>query len=168
MKAKRIIAIVLAIYGLVFWPLPAHATPITIQIEAVVDSVQDHGNYLEGQINPGDVITGWYTYESTTPDSNPTNPIVGDYYHYSPPSGVSLTVGSFEFKTDPTNIYFHIGVENHEPSGNDSYWFSSNNNVPLSNGTLVDGITWQLDDPTGNALSSDALPTTAPFLEDWQ
>ena len=148
--------------------LPAKGFPVTIYIEAVVDTVDDSGNYLEGKISPGSLITGYYIYESTTPDSSPLDPVVGHYYHYSPPAGISLTVGGFDFKTNPTNVNFLIGVGNNGPSGNDIYWFTSYNNVPLSNGTLVDSIVWQLDDPTGNALSSDALPTTPPVLDDWQ
>ena len=43
----------------------------------------------------------------------------------------------------------------------------SNNNLPVYDDVYVDEIDWTLDDYTGNALSSDALPTTAPVLEDW-
>jgi hypothetical protein len=166
MKAGKIIPIVLAVCGLVFWPLPANATLITIQIEAVVDSVQDYGNYLEGQINPGDIITGYYIYESTTPDSNPSLD-VGDYEHYISPFGIFLSVSGFDFETDPTNVDFFVEVVNNYPSG-DYYLVGSSDNLSLSNGTLVDRISWQLDDYTGYALSSDALPTTPPALDDWQ
>jgi len=145
--------------------LPAQATLITIQIEAVVDSVEDDDNYLEGQINPGDIITGYYTYESTTSDTNPSV-YVGDYEHYISPCGIFLSVGGFEFETDLTNVDFVLEVVNDYPSG-DSYLVRSYNNLPLTNGTLVDHISWQLDDSTGTALSSDALPITPPILEDW-
>jgi len=153
-------------FGLFFWPSLAKATLITIEIEGMVDSVRDEGNYLEGEIMPGDIIAGFYTYESTTPDSSPLDPVVGHYYHYSPPAGVSLTLGSFNFKTDPANVDFLVGVGNDGPS--DIYWFISYNNIPLSNGTLVESIWWQLNDNTGSALSSDALPTIPPTLYRWQ
>jgi len=168
MKAERIIKIVVVLCGLVFWPLPAEGTPITIEIEAIVDSVDDDYGYLEGKINPGDLITGFYIYESTTPDSSPLDPIVGHYWHYAPPAGISLTVSGFEFKTDPTNINFLVGIVNDNPSGHDIYWIHSYNNLDLSNGISVDSISWQLNDPTGSVFSSDALPTTAPVLDDWQ
>jgi hypothetical protein len=63
---------------------PVDGYPVTIYIEAVVDSVQDSGNYLEGKISPGNLITGYYTYESTTPDSEPL-PTHGRYEHSTPP-----------------------------------------------------------------------------------
>jgi hypothetical protein len=153
------------ICALSFWTLPVQASLVTIQITAEVDSVYDAGNYLEGKIKPGDLITGFYTYEFTTPDSNPST-IVGHYWHYSPPAGISLTVGGLNFKTDPANVNFLVGVGNNDPS--DIYWLVSYNNLALSNGTSVDTIGWQLEDPTGTVFSSDELPTTAPVLEDWQ
>jgi hypothetical protein len=155
-----------AVFVLCLWSAPVKATLITIEIEGVVDSVRDTGNYLEGKIKTGDIITGFYTYESTTPDSSPLDPVVGHYYHYNPPAGISLTVGGLNFKTDPANINFLVGVGNDGPS--DIYWLVSYNNLALSNGTSVYSISWQLNDPTGSVFSSDALPTTAPVLDDWQ
>jgi hypothetical protein len=149
-----------------FFASKAQAELIIINITATVDRVDDFGNYLEGKIHVGDTITGSYTYESTTLDSNPSSQ-VGDYEHYTSPYGASLTVGGFEFRTNPSNVDFVVEVVNDYPSG-DNYAFRSYNNVPLFNGTLVDGIGWQLDDYTATALSSDALPATAPILSQWQ
>ena len=154
--------------GLVFWPVLARAALVTIEIEAAVDSVLDEGNYLEGKIEAGDIITGFYVYESTTPDSSPLDPVQGNYWHYAAPAGIALTVGGFNFMTDPFSIAFHVAVRNNSLSGDDSYWLASDNNLPLSNGTQVDEILWSLRDPSGTALSSDALSTSAPVLEDWQ
>jgi len=155
--------------GLIFRPTPTEAALITIEIEAVVDSVQDEGNYLEGKIGVGDIITGFYVYESTTPDSSPLDPVQGNYWDYDAPAGIALTVGGFNFMTDPFNVAFHVAIRNDIPTGRgDVYSIGSSNNLPLSNGTPVESIWWQLNDYTGAALSSDALPTKFPFLGDWQ
>ncbi len=146
---------------------PAQAALITIEIEAIVDSVDDKDNYLEGQISPGDTITGFYIYDTDTPDTSPYS-YIGHYQHYDAPAGISLSVGGFDFRTNPENIDFLVGIVNDGTSGDDGYWLVSYNNLPLSNGTLVDSIVWQLNDPTGSAISSAALPTSAPVLEDWQ
>jgi len=151
--------------GLNLWPTAARATLITIDIEAVVDSVSDEGNYLEGKIQVGDTITGFYVYESTTPDSSPLDPVQGNYWHYAPPAGIALTVGGLNFMTDPFNIAFHVAIRNNIPE--DTYALVSFNNLPLSNGTQVDSIWWQLKDNTGSAFSSDALPTITPILDQW-
>jgi len=156
--------------GLVFWLAPAEGALVTIEIEAVVDSVEDRGpgdGYLEGKIEAGDIITGFYVYESTTPDSSPLDSVQGNYWHYAPPAGIALTVGGFNFMTDPFNVAFHLAVRNNSP-GDDSYWLASENNLPLSNGILVDGIVWQLNDSIGSPFVSDALLPTAPVLTDWQ
>jgi len=163
MKVKKILTIMVVCFcGLIFWPGAAQAALITIDIEAVVDSVMDEGNYLEGKIKAGDIITGFYTYDSSA------TRLPGDRYEfYSAASGVVLSVGGFDFKTDASSVYFEMGIGN-DLSWGDTYFFISFNNVPLFNGAPVDYISWQLDDLTGNALASDALPITSPVLEDWQ
>ena len=45
---------------------PAQAELIIIAVEATVDTVDDQVGHLEGNISPGDTISGYYTYESTT------------------------------------------------------------------------------------------------------
>jgi hypothetical protein len=169
MKRGTMLLIAAGVCSLAFQGQRADATLITISIEAEVDYVEDLGNYLEGRINPGDIITGTYTYESTTPDTNPSA-YVGDYEHFAPPAGVSLSVGGFDFMTDPMNVDFLVAITNDGISGglHDSYWICSYNNLPLSNGASVDEITWALRDPTASALSSDALPITPPVLDNWQ
>ena len=147
---------------------PAQATLITIAIEAEIDYVSDPHNFFGGNINVGDIIKGSYSFESTTPDSSPIDPIQGNYWHYAPPAGIELNIDGFNFMTDPFNTAFRIVIRNNTPSGNDIYGFESSNNLPLSNGTQVDYISWSLKDNTGSAVSSDALPTAFPFLGDWQ
>jgi hypothetical protein len=170
MKRKRKITTlgVCILFGLILWPLGAQAALITIQIEAVVDSVDDPFGYLEGNITPGDIITGSYTYDLSTPDTNPSLH-VGDYEHWAPPGGISLTVGGFEFKSDPGNLDFLIEIIDDSSSGglHDSYILGSYGNLPLADGTFVGGIWWYLKDSTASALSSIALPINAPVLDDW-
>jgi hypothetical protein len=146
----------------------AQAELIQISLTATVGLVQDPGNHLEGKITNGSTITGYYTYESATLDSNPSS-TVGEYWHYSSPAGVSLSLGGFEFKTDSDSVNFHIGISNHNPGGGDDiYSLYSYNNIPLSNGATVNSIAWQLNDLTGSVFSSDALPVSAPILNQWQ
>jgi hypothetical protein len=146
----------------------AQAELITIAITGVVDGFGDNGNYLEGKVHVGDAITGTYTYESTIPDSDPyDDPAVGFYCNYGSPCGVSLTVDGFNFKTDPANTKFLIEIDNNN-SGIDGYLIRSYNNLAISNGSPVETISWELQDNTCTAFSSDALPTTAPILSQWQ
>jgi len=166
MNCGIILPFVVIICALSFSARPAHSILITIEITAEVDSVDDPSGYLEGNISVGDTITGTYTYESTTLDTNPS-PYVGAYEHFASPAGIFLSVGGFDFTTDPTNVDFLVEVVNNYPSG-DYYLVRSYNNLALSNGTLVDHISWQLDDSTATALSNIDLPTSPPILDDWQ
>ena len=167
---KKLFGTMLLLALCLFAATAAQATPITINITATVSYMDDVLNQLNGQIHVGSTITGSYTYESTTLDSIPDDPVVGHYRHYSQPYGVSLTVGGFNFETNPNSVNFLMGIGNVNPGGGaDGYWFYSYNNLPLSNGVAVDSIGWQITDNTGTVFSSDALPTTAPIpLTQWQ
>ncbi|MHC4333591.1 MAG: PEP-CTERM sorting domain-containing protein [Planctomycetota bacterium] len=169
MKRGTMLLITAGVCSLAFQSQRADATLITIAIEAEVDYVEDLGNYLEGRINPGDIITGTYTYESTTPDTNPLSQ-VADYSHYTPPHGISLSLSGFTFVTDPDNINFTIEIINDYTSGglHDSYGVLSDINLALSNGTPVGHISWWLRDNSATAISTTNLPTTAPILGQWQ
>ena len=140
---------------------------ITIKIDAQVTSVYDPNNNLGGAIQVNDSITGKYTYDSGTPDSDP-DPNIGHYGYNSSTFGIELEAGGFVFETDPSNVDFRISIiDNISYTNWDLYSVSSFNNSQLSNGLLVNEIGWALINTTGNALSSDALPNTAPVLSDW-
>jgi hypothetical protein len=142
--------------------------PISINFTAEVWDVDDDFNHLGGAISVGDTITGSYTYDAATPDSNP-DPTVGRYLYTSPPYGIRVDAGGFVFQTDPSNVDFEIEILNDRDSpARDYYVVTGRHGLPLSNGASVDSIQWQLDDPTATALSSDALPTVPPTLADWE
>jgi len=139
---------------------------IEINITAEITGVDDPDGLLNGQLSVGSIISGSYIYDSDTPDSSPA-PDYGRYLHYSPPYGISLSGGGFTFQTDPDNVEFLVGIANGYIGIEDGYLLRSYNNLPLYDNVSVGHISWQLDDSTGTALSSTALPTTPPVLEDW-
>jgi len=166
MKRAILCGVGVLLFVLVLITSRAQAYPVTIYIEAEVYSVGDSGNYLEGKINVGDIITGCYTYESTTVDTNPL-PDGADYWHYSAPYGIFLSAGGFSFSNDFSNVNFLVEILN-DNQGLDAYVLHSYKNLNLLNGAIVEHISRQLSDSTGTALSSDALPLNAPVLSDWK
>ena len=142
---------------------------ITIKIVAHVAYVDDRYNLLGGVIKVNDTITGKYTYDSGTPDTN-TISTVGDYWHTSSSCGIELEAGGLIFKTNPGNVNFLIEIcdDHGSPTPRDNYLVRSYNNLQCTNGMLVDHIAWQLDDDSCTALASPSLPTTAPVLTDWE
>jgi hypothetical protein len=147
-------------------PGKASAYPITIDIEAVVRDFNDFGGLLGGSIGVGSLITGSYTYESTTQDNNDF-PGVSDYWHSESPYGITLNSGGLTFATDPDSVRFLVEIVNDHYAGSDNYLLRSYKNLDLPGGIKVDHISWQLDDPGMTALSSDDLPLGAPILSDW-
>ncbi len=167
MKTKGILVILLvAMCGVVFWPQVVQGKLVTIEIEAVVDDVSDPHNLLGGTVEVSDTITGWYTYDTSTADSNPLENYAA-YWYYSPPCAISLAVGGLDFTTNPNDVNYRIAISNGYQS-RDTYSLRSINNLPLPNGTLVEDIYWLLEDSTEAAVSTDALSTSPPVLDDWQ
>ena len=152
-KMKTGVSILLAV-------LLVCATANAYLIQIGVEGIVTGGAGLN--IHVGDAITGYYTYESTTLDSDP-EPTGGLYLNYGLPYGISLSIGGFTFQTNPNNV--DIGIIN-EP-GWDGYSVSSEYLLPLSNGTTVNVVYWHLNNDTGTALDSDLLPLTLPVLSKW-
>ena len=144
---------------------------IHIKIVAKVTEVSDSYNLLGGAIHLNDTITGKYIYDLGAPDVDP-NEQIGFYMFTSSPCGIEVNAGGFIFKTNSSNVQFDICIYNDfDYYGNppfDLYSLYSIKNLPLSNGMLVNSISWELDDATATALSSTDLPTTAPVLSDWE
>jgi len=173
MVSRFILIIVSWVAMLSFCPSLAEAKLVPIAFTGEIRHVADRFNFLEGRISVGDMITGIYIYDSSTPDSDPAK-YAGLYKHNTAPCGVMLTVGGFVFMTDPSNVDFVVRIGNDSPAAYgpaDGYAFASINNLPLSNGVSgvsVDIISLSLPDSYGKALSSDELPTSAPILTDWE
>jgi len=140
---------------------------IEIKIDAKVRILDDPYNLLDGVIKVNDTISGKYIYDSGMPDSNP-DPKLGSYNFISASCGIELNAGGFVFKTNPSNVNFHIVIENDYPDivypMIDEYDVNSYNNLQLSNGMLVDDIQCYLRDANHTIFSNDSLPTHAPDL----
>ena len=155
--------------GLVWNPTSASCARVKIEISATVTLVDDADNLLNNAVAPGDIVTGIYTYDSFAVDSNPLIE-VADYRYTTAPNGIRLHVNGLNFATDPADVDFLLEVINNSQSSDNYLVISYNNLFPVSaRGQFVmNTIDWQLDDPTQTALSSTALPRTAPILADWQ
>ena len=165
MKARvfTILAVVM-----LFGACPAQAELITIQISGEITDVTTLNvpSSLAENINVGDTFIGTYTYDSATPDSEP-DPQIGEYLHDSP-YGIVISVSGYEFKTT-SNHTDQFVIEIHDnivDPIHDGYHLISLANIDLDDLPSYK-IEWTLADSTCTALSSTALPNTAPILNDW-
>ena len=144
----------------------AKPTAVTVNLTAVVDIVDNPNGLTLGDIAPGDVITGSYTYNPQAKDADPSVE-AGFYPHTQQPYGIQLDMGSFSVQTDPANVDFQITITNNL-NGSDNYQVTSFNNIGTEPGPGVQTISWHLTDPTQSALSNAALKKTPPVLSSWQ
>jgi len=166
MRRAKIVTVFLVVLALGVSNL--RGAVIEISITAEITGIDDRDGLLEGKISVGHIMTGSYIYDSATPDSQSATE-VGDYWHHSSPYGIYLSGGGFSFQTDPDSVNLLVEIVNNHTAGGlyDAYGVVSYANLLLSNGAPVDTIEFYLEDSFADALSSDALPTAAPFLEDW-
>lgn len=176
MNTKKIMTAIVLLFSLLAFQPSINAEIVRIDITAIVDSVTDPGNYLEGKIQKNSLITGYYIYDSSTPDASPSNPIAGHYYYSTPPFGIFLYASDFVFQTNLSNVNFEIGIYNNDMGGGpyggdytlDVYHIVSHNNIFLPNNMPIYSINWQIYDSYGNALQNDSLPIVAPNVRDYQ
>jgi hypothetical protein len=161
------IGVSLLVAGLLAPLSTAAAKPksVTINLTAVVDRVDNADGVPLGNIEPGATITGSYTYNPETKDTDQSRES-GAYQHNQPPYGIQLNMGSFSVVPEPGGVDFQIGIRN--DSSSDSYSVTSFNNFTPGGGPQVDIISWGLGDSTGTALSNDQLQKKAPVLSSWQ
>ncbi len=156
---------VLGLLAFLFLSLPAisYGQLITIQISGKVTYL--HEDFLG--INLGDPIVGIYTYDSSVSDLDTANPNFGEYRNLNSLTGISVNIGSYNFRTNPDNAQFIIKILN-SPSY-DYYSVLSRVNSPLASyGRQVYEISWLLKDSTGTAISNDTLPMVPPNLLNFQ
>ena len=142
-----------------------NATIVTIGITGEITYV-GRGEWPNENFKVGDIITGSYTYDTDTPDQNPS-PTIGHYQYSTVPYGIILQTDNFVFKPDPDHVDFLITILN-DNSGRDCYCLLNYGTILLPDNIHIGTIGWQLDDYSGTALDTDALPTTLPSLENWQ
>jgi hypothetical protein len=148
--------------------LSAPSSSVTIAFTAQVAEVSVFGGTLCVPVAPGDTITGTYTYDLSAPDSNEVA-TVGHYEYSAPPNGITVNVGGDVTQTDPANVQFMVELVDNLPGGNaDTYLLRSTANTAFTCGTQVGEIAWQIDDSTGRALKSTALPKDPPKIKDFQ
>jgi hypothetical protein len=147
----------------------AQAVPITIQISGNITALAGTGREsVPDTIHTGVSFTGTYTYESSTVAST-INGGVGHHIHNAP-YGISLSLGGYTFATAPNHVgQFDMWIVNDAPENglHDLYLVRSYGNISTPSVDFTSSIEWNLWDYTHTALSSDALPTTAPVLTDW-
>jgi hypothetical protein len=165
MDSRRMKSIALISSAAILSISPIFAEPVTISFEATVDYIEDTNGALNGKLNPGSTITGKYTYDPAQTDSNPS-PEVGDYEFDASPFGITLNLANTIVGTAPNGNFLIETVNDY--NGTDNFLLRSYENTSSDKALAINHISWQLDDPTMTALSSDALPSSPPNLANFQ
>ncbi len=146
--------------ALCVWSSAANAAPITVAFDGVISS---QGSFVDdsGTFAPGDPISGFWTFDSATPDGDPA-PSRGEYAQSGAPA-FQIDIGAHTFNANTATVQ----ILNDHALGIgtiDAYDVLS---APASStlpGLVVQQMQITLRDTAAplDAVTSDALPLTAP------
>ncbi|WP_455220622.1 hypothetical protein [Kaarinaea lacus] len=144
---------------------PTDPSLVTFDLSATVREVYDYDNVLGNALNPGDAISGNYTFNLNTPDMDPY-PDFGRYEHV-PGSGVygfDINVVNINIKTNTNLDTFAINIEDN-PTGPDSYSVDQfGSPIPFINNSTLDYLNILLWDNSGGMQSTTALTNEPPYI----
>jgi hypothetical protein len=141
--------------------MPASAIPLTFRYTGTVDLIQ---GFNSPPFAIGDTFTYTFTFNSETPDRDP-HPSMGRY-----PGLImnSMQVGSYSAYTGPPRFYYYYPITvGHDAFGTAVYMWYFTQSVDNLIGDAIEGLPldefiFRMDDDTGTAISSDALPLLPP------
>ncbi len=139
---------------LVAWlPASASAAPVTFNFNGAATFVNP---YLSSQYAIGNSLTGSLTFDSALVDTDAST----THGLYAPLSSLTFTLNGNVHTFVSGTGFDKIEVQNGTPGNPDQLVFSVDIAGPTVNGFEPFFLTLTLADPTGLALSSDALPTS--------
>jgi len=148
---------------------PATATIINIEVTGTVDSIETAGFLLDGSVGNGTTLTGFFTYDTETPDQEPSE-YNGLYYIIS----VSMTIGNYTFTDNPLSSedarFLVTTVDPGYSVGSSESFFDGiiiENTVPKTYNDIIWSYTslgiMNLSTSSNEYILSDALPDLDSF-----
>jgi hypothetical protein len=136
---------------------PALAASITFSFTGVVSDVSPSLFTSGGNFNANQTLSGSYTFNSMTSDSNPS-PNIGQYNNAI--TALTVNVGSYSATLGSSGANF-ITIRN---QSSDQYLLRAPLTGPLANGFSPIQFCIALVDPSGTVFVNSALPTSPPSL----
>ena len=151
--------IIIGITFLLPFTTAVRAGPVTWEFAGEITFVRDDDNFLGGAVSVGTPFSGLFTFESTTPDSDPDEPRRGRYGDAI--TVISGQVGGLGF-LNPAGAINFVEIKD---------GFSSPSLDSLLASSKVEFLTEPLDfsiillDNTGTVFPNDFLPLSPPELD---
>jgi len=133
------------------------AGPVTFEFAGEITFITDDENLLGGAVTVGSPFSGLYTFESTTPDSDPDEPRRGLYNDAITFVSGEIAGIAFSGPLAPTDF---VDVLDFPNTSFDHYLVYAE--VELLSTALDFKV--RLGDQSGTAFHNDSLPATAPSL----
>lgn len=163
----------------VLFSITVEAVPVTFKFQGIVSSIPNWGwiavdPILSGEFSTGDIITGTYTFESTSPDTLPADPNHGYYF---PILGFNVIVGGYHVTATGGN-FIEVGINDPALPASGGFKYVYNISIPRVSGGydllappingvgdllwVSLGMLWA----SGDGFTSDQLPIVFPNISD--
>jgi len=149
-----------ATFGLLtlLWTAPSYAVPVTFSFSGTVTNYfydPGTGDAFGGSVGVGTTFTGFYTFESTSPDWS-ADPQYGGYHSVLLPYGMEATIGGNTVSGLSSDMLIDVW---NTPGGD---WYTAQ---ALDFGFQSLGI--QLFGGSSSVFDDDSLPLTPPDIADF-
>ena len=143
------------------------AEEVTIAVTGQVTQRIGNDALINAHVNIGDVVTGYYVFDTDTLDVNPSS-MRGVYPHALPGNGMFFEINGLEFSTDPAAVSFTVNVNDWGPGRGDTASLKSSQNI-YSPGVsaATSSIYMAMTSSDSLTLTSDALTPEALLQPGW-
>ncbi|MCF6337770.1 MAG: PEP-CTERM sorting domain-containing protein [Gammaproteobacteria bacterium] len=150
-----------ATFGLLtlLWTAPSYSVPITFSFSGTVTNYfydPGTGDAFGGSVGAGTTFTGFYTFESTSPDWSAADPEYGGYHSVLLPYGMIATIGG----NTVSGLGSDMLIDVWNTPGGDSYTA-----LALDYGFQSLGI--QLSGGSSSVFDNDSLLLSPPDIADF-
>ncbi len=158
LQPKTLMAATVAIAALFGASSASQSAPLQINFSGDVSGVS---RSLLDRSGSGSGMTGFYRYETSTPDFNTGSANIGEYQGAI--SGLGISIGALNLNLSGGAGVSKIRVGN---GGSDTFKLGYKSRVNTANGQIAWDFKIVLNDLDGTAFSSDAL--TTPDLDEFE
>jgi hypothetical protein len=162
LQMRNCLSVLPTLVALIFWASNASADTITASFSGTVTSITNNTGTAPSGIGVGTTFTGSYSFDSLAVDAN-ADPKYGAYLMGSPYT-TQITIGPYSYSWTSNSIFVLDNYEWPLPGFPPTDQFVV---VPSASAANQNWVRISLIDSTQTALSSDALPITAPVLSDF-
>lgn len=149
-------AVLLALTPFVVSPA-AHAAIVSGTFTGQVTAVEDYAGIIGDDIQVSDIVTGVFSFDTSTPNNQSSGSSIGSYWHYGPTGGLSASINGLTF-SGMSSFPVIVNVSNSNFDYISISQSASASDFPPGYGGYDNGVGIFMRDADGSAFDDTSLP----------